>query len=228
LNPDTKILKKALEKNLRFLRKNKEVGMTGVRLIAENGSPQLTAGRKQPSIWGEICSFFNLFNSSLGKNKFFGSYLMSYWDHKDRRPVEAISGAYMMIRSKLLKQLKGFDESFFMYGEDLDLCFRVKKLGFKIYFLGEIEVTHFGAISSSYSKASTIRSGIAEVHALYNYFKKNKSLFYARSYQFIIRTLSFLDLIRRTVFSIVPTYRKNEVKMTRIQIDKKIVNWDSI
>ncbi|MBU2595777.1 glycosyltransferase family 2 protein, partial [Patescibacteria group bacterium] len=140
LNPDTKIEDQAIERSINFIDKNPKIGLVGVRLIAENGETQLSSGRRLPSIWGEFVGFF--LRNPFPQTRIFGSYLMSWWDHKDRRGVEAICGAYMLARKKTMAKLKGLDEEYFMYGEDVDLCARVKKMGLKVYFLGDISITH--------------------------------------------------------------------------------------
>lgn len=223
LNPDILVSQGVLEKTLNFLKKHPRVGMAGVRLTDEEGNPQFSAGRRLPSIWGEIC--VSMLRSPFPKSKIFGSYHMSFWDHQDRCQVEAILGAFMMIPKRLLKKVKGFDESFFIYGEDVDLCLRVRKAGYKIFYLGDIKMIHFGAKSTSYSSDSILRSGMAGVEAMYHYFYKNKSPLYAQVYKFIVRFFSFGEFLARMFLQIFPRNR-TKLKKTKIKMCKKILFWD--
>lgn len=223
LNPDTKVEHKAIDKTISFLEKNPDVGMAGVRLVDKDGNPQFTAGRKSASIWGEIC--LNVLRSPFPKTKLFGGHLMSYWDHKDNREVQAICGAYMMIRTKLLKKLKGFDESYFMYGEDMDLCLRLKKAGPKIFYLGKIRMIHYGAKSSSRNPASILRTSLAGIGAMYHFFLKNKSPFYAKVYKFFIRFFALIELLIRYFLNLSPKFKDDEVKKIKIKLFKKILFW---
>lgn len=226
LNPDMLIKNRAIEKSYFFLKNHHNFGAVGVRLVDKDNKLQITSAREFPTIWGELCFYLHLFRTPLGKTKIFGSYIMSYWDHADRREIEAITGAYIMAKTKLWQKLRGFDESFFMYGEDLDICYRINKLGYKIMYLGNIEVIHFGGKSSGYSLESAFRSGIAQIEALYHYFKKNRSPLYAQVYKFMARTLALLDYFRRVILSILPKYRYDPKTIVGKKIDKKIINWD--
>lgn len=223
LNPDILIQNRAIEKALFYAKKHPDLGMVGVRLTDKDGHPQLTAGRKLPSIWGEIC--LNILRSPFPQSKMFGSYTMGWWDHKSRREVEAICGAFMLMPANLLKRLGGFDESFFMYGEDVDLCFRTKKSGKKIMYLGDIPIIHFGAKSTNYSLPSIYRASLAGVESSYRYFKKNKSQFYAKSYKLVIRFFAFWELLARFFINILPKNKNDSLKKIKIKIYKNILCW---
>lgn len=224
LNPDTKIEGGAVEKSLKFIAENPKIGLLGVRLKAKNGETQLSSGRQLPSIWGEFVGFF--LRNPFPKTHLFGSYLMSWWDHRDRRKVEAICGAYMLGRRKTFIKLKGFDEEYFMYGEDADLCARVKKAGLKVFYLGDISITHFGAKSSNYSPQSILRSGVAGTAALYLFFKKNRSLSYAKNYQLMMRFFSFFEYILRRFYLLFLKKDKNLNRLkAKSEVYRRIIYW---
>jgi len=174
---------------------------------------------------GEFVGFF--LRNPFPKNKFFGSYLMSWWNHQDKREVEAVCGAYMLLRKKTLTKLGGFDEEYFMYGEDVDLCARVKKIGLKVFFLGDISIIHFGAKSSNYSPKSILRSGIAGTAALYLFFKKNKTFIYARNYKLMMRFFSFFEYILRKIHLLfLKKGKKFEILKAKAGVYQKIFYWN--
>ena len=77
------------------------------------------------------------------KNKIFGKYNLTYLDTNKIQEVDVISGAFMMIRKTLFEKIGFFDERFFMFGEDIDLCYRIKELGYKIYYNPSTEIIHY-------------------------------------------------------------------------------------
>ncbi|MFA5339469.1 MAG: glycosyltransferase family 2 protein [Candidatus Omnitrophota bacterium] len=147
LNPDTIVLPGSMQLLVDFLDKNSRVGAVGPKILNEDSSIQLECARNFPT---PLIDFFIL--SSLykrfPKSKIFGKYLMSYWDHNDGREVPLLSGACMLLRRSALEEVGLFDENFFMYTEDTDLCYRVKKAGWKVWYLPEAEIIHFGGRSS--------------------------------------------------------------------------------
>lgn len=126
LNSDTVVLEGALAELVRYADSRSEVGVVGAKLLNGDGSLQYSC-RRYPNL---AHGFFR--NTPLGRlfphNKFASDYLMLDFDHLTPRDVDWVSGAALMIRSELLQVLGGFDEDFFMYCEDVDLCWRVNHL----------------------------------------------------------------------------------------------------
>jgi GT2 family glycosyltransferase len=97
-------------------------------------------------------SFFKLFGFAkiFPKSKLFARYYLGHLPENKNNEIEVLSGAFFMIRRIVLEKIGGFDEKFFMYGEDIDLSYRISQSGFRNYYLGEISITHFKGGSTSY------------------------------------------------------------------------------
>lgn len=137
LNSDTQVLDDGIKEMASFLGKNKEAGIIGGLLVDSEGKPARSYGK-----------FYNLFNVFL--MLFFGERgELLRFPHKEIAPVDWVSGGFMMVRPSLFKKLDGFDEDFFMYIEDVELCLRAKKMGFSVYFFPEAKAVHKGQGSSN-------------------------------------------------------------------------------
>lgn len=140
LNPDTELKPMSVDALLSELQRNPRAGLIGARLLNSDGSLQFTAVHHLPTPWNVA------FDSDWLRRR--------WWSSKGRREmidsfeVEAISGACMMIRTKTFRQLAGFDPRYFMYAEDMDLCFRVRKMGLEVHYVPRSEIIHHGGGSS--------------------------------------------------------------------------------
>lgn len=142
VNPDTVVSKEAFKKLLEFSEGHKDAGAVGCRILNEDGSMQWACRRKVPSPLGAIFKTVGL-ASLFPKSKLFASYNMTYLDPELVTEVDAISGSFFCMRRALFEQLGGFDPDYFMYAEDLDLCLRAQRLGFKNYYAPIANVLHF-------------------------------------------------------------------------------------
>jgi GT2 family glycosyltransferase len=140
LNPDTELQPGAVDVLLAELQRLPQAGLIGARLLNSDGSLQLSAVHPLPTPW----------NAALDSD-----WLRRRWWSREGRSeasesfeVEAISGACMMIRTEIFRQLAGFDPRYFMYAEDMDLCFRTRKIGLKIHYAPRSEIIHHGGGSS--------------------------------------------------------------------------------
>lgn len=130
LNSDTKVEDQGFLKMVDFLDQNRKIGILGGKLLNSDGSQQLSCG-----------NFYNLFNLTV---TLLGGERIGLIRKKFAKiqKVDWVSGASLMIRKKLFEKLNGFDENLFMYMEDMELCFRAKKLGFQTYFYPDIRIVH--------------------------------------------------------------------------------------
>lgn len=147
LNPDTELVTNAIFGMWTHLRRHPGHGAVGCRLLNSDGSIQLTCASSFPTPRNELTSL--LFLDRLFPNsKACSSRELNYWDHTDSRDVECLSGACMMLPHTLARRFAGFDESLFMYGEDLDLCCRLRSEGLLLHYLAsEVIYHHEGAAS---------------------------------------------------------------------------------
>ena len=148
LNPDTLISEDTLLKVVAFMEANKQAGALGVRMIDGRGTFLPESKRSFPS---PLTSFYKLSGLSylFPSSRVFSRYSLSYLDEFKTHEVDVLSGAFMLVKKNLLMELKGFDEAFFMYGEDIDLSYRIQKLGWKNYYFSEATIIHFKGKSTS-------------------------------------------------------------------------------
>jgi GT2 family glycosyltransferase len=144
LNPDTILLNNAIKILADFLDKNPKVGICGGNLFDENRCPNTSYFMHLPSVKCELYSFFGRWLEKLryGKN--------AYFNHNQQpRKVGYTSGADLMIRTDLFDSLNGFDIEFFVYYEETELTYRVKKAGYEVYNIAQAEIIHLEGKSFS-------------------------------------------------------------------------------
>ena len=171
LNPDTILHMDSLKTLIEFMDKNKDVGICGPKLLNEDGSTQQSA-REFPSYRGALYRFTFLKYFKIFKNSY-RSWLMRDFDHKSQRDVDQLMGAALLVRKSIMNKIGGFDEDFFMYYEEVDLCYRIKQCGWRIVFLPQACVTHLGGRSSQ--QISTAKR-IMMLRSLLKYFRKNHGI----------------------------------------------------
>ena len=142
LNPDTVLRHDTLRIMIDFLDNHPKAGAAGCKVINPDGSLQLACRRGFPTPGGAFFKMVGLSNL-FPKSKTFGAYNLTYLDPESLTEVDAISGSFMMLRKQALSEVGFFDEDFFMYGEDLDLCYRIKHAGWKIFYVPTTEIIHF-------------------------------------------------------------------------------------
>ena len=150
LNPDTIISPNCFQQCISFFETSIDAGAIGLRMIDGKGKFLKEAKRGFPS---PTASFFKLFGFAniFPRSKTFAKYYSGHLPEKETNPVDVLSGAFMMIRKNVLEKVDGFDEDFFMYGEDIDLSYRITNAGYKNYYLGSITITHLKGGSTSYN-----------------------------------------------------------------------------
>lgn len=150
LNPDTEVGEGTLAACVAELDRDPELGAVGCRLEHADGRVQYECGRRayrlHHLLW-EAAYLHVLFPRS----RLFAHQLMGAWDHRDRRDVEALSGAFLMVRSEVARALGGLPEDVFMYHEDLAFCLRVERTGWRLRCLGDVATVHHGGASASRS-----------------------------------------------------------------------------
>lgn len=148
LNPDTEVLGPAVAALLAFLQKTPDAGIVGPRLLNTDGSAQVTSIMQFPSLLNEALNFEYLHRAFP---KFPLWNIAPLFEPPTDRgvAVQAISGACMMMPRSVFEQVNMFDTSYFMFSEDLDLCYKVRKAGRRIYYLGGATVVHHGGRSTA-------------------------------------------------------------------------------
>lgn len=168
LNSDTVILDSAIEKTVAFANNQSEAGIIGCRVLNPDKSLQATCFMF-PSLINRLLSILGL-PKLFPRNKFFGRERMTWWARTDTREVEVVSGCYMLIKCEIWKEVGGFDERFFMYSEEVDLCYRYNRAGWKNIFMHTAEIIHL--YGESAKKMGTARA-INRTQSLAMYMNKH-------------------------------------------------------
>lgn len=160
LNPDTVVQEDTFEKTLRFMDEHKESGGLGVMMLDGKGNflPESKRGLPTPSV-----AFYKVFGLAalFSRSKTFGKYHLGYLDKNKTNEVDVLAGAFMLIRRSVLDKVGLLDETFFMYGEDIDLSYRITLAGYKNYYFPETRIIH-------YKGESTKKSSVNYVLVFYN------------------------------------------------------------
>ena len=155
LNPDTVLPPDALANTVAFMDAHPDVGILGPRLVREDGSLDRACRRSFPT---PAVSFYRF--SGLGrlfpKSPRFGRYNLTYLDEHVQADVDSVVGAFMLMRGEALEQAGLLDETFFMYGEDIDLCYRIKKRGWRVVYYPQVTVLHIKGAASRKASARAI------------------------------------------------------------------------
>jgi GT2 family glycosyltransferase len=152
LNPDTVLEENTLQVMYDFMESRKDVGIAGCKVLNSDGTFQLACRRGFPTPWVSFTKLFGL-QTLFPKIKLFSRYNQTYKPVNETYEVDSVIGAFMFIRRNTWDKINGFDEAFFMYGEDIDLCYRAKKLGDKVMYVHSTSIIHYKGIST---KRSTI------------------------------------------------------------------------
>ena len=176
INPDTIVQEDTFEKLIEFMDSAPDAGAVGCKILNPDGSLQLACRRSFPTPWIAFTKMVGL-AKLFPKNKLFGRYNMTYLDPEKVAAVDAISGSFMLIKSAILPSVGLFDESFFMYGEDLDWCYRIKRGGYNIYYVPFTQIIHFKGESSKKSPFEQRRLFYEAMQLFVNkHFKGGKAL----------------------------------------------------
>jgi len=174
LNTDAFVSPDTLQKTVAYLDEHLECGLLGVKLLGRDGE-------LQPS-----CRYFptpfNIFLKRTGLNKLFPWVRMvddMEWDHASPRECDWVPGCYLLIRREVINQVGLFDERYFLYSEEVDLCFSAKKAGWKVHYFPDTTVVHLGgesAKSDSEITESGAQVAVLQIESELLYFRKNHGI----------------------------------------------------
>ncbi len=142
LNPDTVVEEDTFTKVVKFLDEHPDAGGLGVKMIDGKGNFLPESKRGLPTPWVAFYKMFGL-SKLFPKSKKFGKYHLSYLDENETHEVEVLAGAFMLMRKETLDNVGLLDETFFMYGEDIDLSYRITQGGYKNYYFPETTIIHY-------------------------------------------------------------------------------------
>jgi O-antigen biosynthesis protein len=197
LNPDTFVQEDTLLKCCKFMRIHPEAGGLGVKMIDGKGNFLPESKRSLPT---PAVAFYKVFGLSalFPKSKIFGRYHLGYLDKEKTHEVEILAGAFMFLRKNVLDKVGILDETFFMYGEDIDLSYRIIKSGFKNYYYSDTAIIHYKGEST---KKGSINYVVVFYKAMIIFANKHFSVKNAQLYKFLINIAIYLratlGIIRR-------------------------------
>ena len=199
LNSDTIVYPKTLTYMLDFMRSHPDAGAASCKLINKDGALDFNCHRGFPTPWASFCYFSGL-QRLFPHSKRFAGYTQGWKDLKTTHEVDAIEGAFMIMPYEVGKKVGWWDEDYFFYGEDLQFCYDIRKLGYKIYYIGEVSIMHIGGATSGIKKktqnitkanvATKLMLQKARFKAMKIFYQKN----YEKSYPAIVKWIMFAGI----------------------------------
>lgn len=211
VNSDVKVLPDCISRLVEYCDEHPDTGMVGPRIIGADGHLQRSC-RGFPSVWNMFCRAL-AFDTIFKNLKLFTGYSLLHWSQNSLCQVDILTGCFWLVRRQALEQVGGLDESFFIYGEDMDWCKRFWRKGWPVVFVPSAEAIHYGGGSSS---NAPVRFYIERQRADLQYWKKHHSKIAVACY-FLISCLHML--LRAIGYSIgllfQPAQQSWQYKVTR-------------
>jgi GT2 family glycosyltransferase len=207
LNPDTVVEEDTFSKCIQFMEENEEYGGLGVKMLDGNGHylPESKRGLPTPEV-----SFFKItgLTSLFPKSERFAKYYLGHLSNDETHSIDVLSGAYMFLRKSVLDKIGWLDESFFMYGEDIDLSYRIIKGGFKNAYFPDTRIIHYKGEST---KKGSINYVMVFYQAMIIFANKHFSVKHAKLYQSVINmaiygraaVALFSRFVRKTILPLI-------------------------
>nr|MBI5455973.1 glycosyltransferase family 2 protein [Candidatus Levybacteria bacterium] len=206
LNSDTVVYENTLKHMIDFMDKNKDTGASTCKLIMPSGKIDDASHRGFPTPWNSF-TYFSGLSKIFGKTKFFGGYNLGYLDFKTTHTIDALAGAFMLVRRKAGEDAGWWDEDYFFYGEDLDFCYMLKEKGWKIYYVPQVSILHYKGVTGGIKKHSKhlttaneqtrIKSQNERFRAMRIFYKKH----YENKYPWIVTRLVYLGISLKQLIS---------------------------
>jgi len=206
INPDTLVSEDTLEVMLSHMRKHPKCGASGCKILNPDGTFAPESKRSVPTLGTAISKVLGL-NSIFPKSKVFGSYYLGWIHENEFAHIPVLSGSFMFWRTDVLQHLNGFDERFFMYGEDIDLCYRIQNTEYHIDYVPNTSIIHYKGESTRKGDLKYVR---IFNKALYQFFEKHQS----KNYSQIFRSLIFTAIWARIFISFIVNNLKSLKALT--------------
>jgi N-acetylglucosaminyl-diphospho-decaprenol L-rhamnosyltransferase len=168
LNPDTILSDQAIDSMYGYYCSHKETGVLGPKVVDPEGSLQYSC-RRYPTLWTGLFNRYSILSRLFPENRFTSQYLMRDFNHNEIRQVDWLSGCCLMVSKNTFEKSHGFDENYFLFNEDVDLCRTIKQAGKEVIYFPEATIIH--KVSTSNSK-TTARVIIQRHFGMMHYFKK--------------------------------------------------------
>ena len=186
LNPDTLVESGALQALVDFLDKRPEAGAAGARILNPNRSLQISS-HPCPTLSRELWRLFHLDRLSP-----YAEYPLTKWKTERAREVDVLMGACLLLRKEVLDQVGFLDEDYFMYSEEVDLCYRIQRAGWRLYWVPQAEIVHFGGQSTQQVPTEMF---LNLYQSKIKYFRKHYGWLAAHIYKLILRVAALSRLV---------------------------------
>ena len=194
LNPDTRLTDGALDRLLDLMDERPGIGISGPRLELEDGSFDHAAKRSFPTPLSSLAHF-----TGIGRRREGGALAAYRAPEVDSGPVDAVNGAFMLIRREALDQVGLFDEGYWMYMEDLDLCYRLAQAGWVTWYEPEVKVMHVKAGTSGTLRS--FRLNRAFHYGMYRFYRKH----YAADHNSLFNLFIYAGIVAKLAVTVVET-----------------------
>ncbi|KYH30673.1 N-acetylglucosaminyl-diphospho-decaprenol L-rhamnosyltransferase [Clostridium tepidiprofundi DSM 19306] len=195
LNSDTVVLDNCLEQCVNYMDKHKYTGVLGCKVVLKNGELDHACRRGFPTPQASLYYMLKL-NKFWPNNEKYTQYTLSHLNEDEINEVDSVMGAFMMVRREAIEKVGLLDETFFMYGEDIDWCYRIKEAGYKVVYYPKANIIHYKGASSSKKPFKTIY----EFHrAMYIFYNKH----YREKYSFLITILVYIGIMLKLVLTLI-------------------------
>lgn len=200
LNTDCQATHQTITESLKFLETHPEVGVLSCKLVLPDGSIDPACHRGFPTPWASLTYFLGL-EKLFPASRIFGQYHQGYKPMGEIHDVDCISGAFFLIRREVIEKVGLLDEAFFMYGEDIDWCYRIREAGWKIQFYPHVCIVH-KKHQSGLAHTDSATRGQTRKH-----FYDAMKLFYAKHYQrrygWLVSILVLFAIKLRSIFKTI-------------------------
>jgi len=212
LNPDTIVMSNTFREMIKFMDNNPQVGAATCRVELPSGELDEACHRGFPTPWNSFCHFSGL-ERLFPKSRIFAGYTLG-WKPLDKiHEIDSGVGAFLIVKREVGNELNWWDEDYFWYGEDLDFCYRIKRAGWKIYYVPKVKIIHYKGISSGIRKESQkiakvnretkIRAIKASTQAMRIFYKKHYFDKYPRFLTWLVlKGIDVLEKIRLKKLSV--------------------------
>lgn len=184
LNSDTEAFPRTIETMVGFMDSDKEIGISTCLTVLPNGKLYYACHRGFPTPWNAFCYLTGL-SKIFPKSKLFSGYTLSYLPFDTIHEIDACSGTFLLTRKTLLDKIGWFDKDYYAYGEDIEMCYQVKKLGYKVMFNPTVKILHYwGASSGLKSTSKEVTKASGETQTQWNAARyEAMKIFYDKHYQ---------------------------------------------
>jgi GT2 family glycosyltransferase len=203
LNPDTLIFSGTFDTLVDFMQATPQAGIVTPKVLNRDSSLQKQCRRSAARPW-DTFTYFSGLAKRYPKNPRYAGYLMTYLDEGEINEVEAVSGSCMFIRRDVIEQIGFLDELFFAYQEDADFCFRARAAGWKIYYVPQSQIIHYGGQGGS--KVEVYRSIYQWHRSYYLYYRKHL----AKDYFFLFNGLLYFLMAGKLALALLSTMLRKE------------------